>query len=269
MKPVRNHRAHRYRGGRIDIVHQNLIIEEPLSIRIDGRPYAVVMRTPGEEIAHVAGFCLAEGLVDSPDDFAAIGYCSEADVNVVTATMTPQRRRKIGGLLRRRGFVSQTSCGICGKELIDDLHQIVQPMTLTSSLAIDRVETAVGLLNRHQALYRRTGGSHAAMVLDPELELMSHAEDVGRHNALDKAVGNVFMAGRLQRAAVIVLSSRISYELVQKAARAHVEIVIALSRPTQLAVDLGRRLNMSLASLGKRGDLLIYSGKKRFSGSVA
>ena len=98
---------------------QELIGEEPLLIRIEGQPYSVVMRTPGEEISHVAGFCLAEGLVDEVEDFATIGYCEQMDPNVVTVTLQPKRRKRVADLLKRRGFISQTSCGICGKEIIN------------------------------------------------------------------------------------------------------------------------------------------------------
>ena len=115
-----------YEYGSAETRNQELILEEPLSIRIDGNPYSVVMRTPGDEIYHAAGFCLAEGLVDHPDDFTTIGFCTEEGVNVVTATLHPERRMKVEDLLERRGLVSQTSCGICGKELVKDLFQIVK-----------------------------------------------------------------------------------------------------------------------------------------------
>jgi len=93
---------------------QGLIGEEPLSIRIQGNPYSVVMRTPGDEIPHVAGFCLAEGIVDTPDDIASLGFCDGSDSNVVTVTLKPSRRDGISEILDRRGYISQTSCGLCG-----------------------------------------------------------------------------------------------------------------------------------------------------------
>ena len=107
---------------------QDLLGEEPLSIRIEGNPYAVVMRTPGGEIAHVAGFCLTEGIIDTPNDLTSIGFCEDDDSNVVAVTLTPSRREKITELLDRRGFISQTSCGLCGKELVKDLYQIIKPL---------------------------------------------------------------------------------------------------------------------------------------------
>ena len=106
----------------------HLISEEPLSIRIQGKAYSVIMRTPGEEIEHVAGFCLAEGLADTPDDIKTISFCNEEDTNVVTVTLNQSRRNKISSIINRRGFISQTSCGICGKELAEDLFQKIQPV---------------------------------------------------------------------------------------------------------------------------------------------
>ena len=95
-----------------------LIGEEPLLIRIDAKPYSVVMRTPGDEVFHAAGFCLGEGIADSPDDFTTVGYCEDLDPNVIDVRLTPERREEVQDVLTRRGFVSQTSCGICGKEML-------------------------------------------------------------------------------------------------------------------------------------------------------
>lgn len=259
------HKTTTYQNGHASNLDKELILEEPLSIRIDGNPYAVVMRTPGDEIPHAAGFFLSEGLVSQKDDFTTIGYCSEVDVNVVTATLDPGRKQKVQDLLERRGFVSQTSCGICGKELIKDIHQIVQPVPSQLKLSIADAPLCIQKLIDHQSLYHITRGAHAAMILDSRLSPLSFAEDVGRHNALDKAIGTVFMQDRIHEAALAVMSSRISYELVQKAARAKLEMMIALSHPTALAVELASRLNISLACLDKNDEVMIFCGKDRFS----
>ena len=123
-----------FENGTRQIRKQALILEEPLSIRIEGNPYSVVMRTPGDELAHAAGFCLAEGIVEIPEDFATLGFCTEDDVNVVTATLVPDRRKQVHDILNRQGFISQTSCGICGKELLSDLYQIVKPVGTTMTI---------------------------------------------------------------------------------------------------------------------------------------
>ncbi len=242
---------------------QELILEEPLSMRIEGNPYAVVMRTPGDEISHAAGFFLSEGLVSHRDDFGTIGFCTEAGVNVVTATLNPQRRERVKDLLDRRGFVSQTSCGICGKELIKDIHQIVQPVANELQISYQDVGSCVLKLTDQQSLYHATQGAHAALILDSRLLTLAFAEDVGRHNALDKAIGRAFMANQLEQARLAVLSSRISYELVQKAARAGLEMIVALSRPTSLAVELASQLRMTLVVPKPNGLTSVFCGKDR------
>lgn len=242
--------------------HQ-LIQEEPLLIRVDDKPYSVVMRTPGEEIAHAAGFCLGEGLVDSRNDFAAIGFCQDLDPNVVEVRLKPERREKVPDILERRGFISQTSCGICGKEMVKDLYQTLIPAEHNIQIDIEKIFVCIDKLAENQAYYSMTRGSHAAMLVDSQLDTLSFAEDVGRHNALDKAIGKLLLGGNLRDAVMVILSSRISYELVQKTARARLPIMVSESRPTGLAVEMGQTLNMTLACTAKESELIIFCGEKR------
>ncbi len=115
-------------------IQHSLIKEEPLSIRVQGNPYVVVMRTPGDEIAHVAGLCLSEGIVDTPDDLNSIAFCDGADTNVVAVSLKPSRRDKITEILDRREFISQTSCGLCGKEIVKDLSATITPNSVPTDL---------------------------------------------------------------------------------------------------------------------------------------
>jgi FdhD protein len=243
----------------------DLIQEEPLSIRIQGQPYAVVMRTPGDEPAHVAGFCLAEGIVDSPDDVGTIASCEGEATNVVTLTVNAIRLTAITGVLERRGFVSQTSCGICGKELVEDLSQIIKPVPEGPPIDLEKAYHCLETLKEHQSLYRKTRASHAAAIYSSNFEYLSLAEDVGRHNALDKAIGKLFLKRTLDQAGVLILSSRISYELVQKAARAKIPFIMAASRPTALAVELADSLNMTLASPSRGSGINVYCGSRRLA----
>jgi FdhD protein len=240
-----------------------LLGEEPLSIRVQGNPYAVVMRTPGNEIQHVAGFCLAEGIVDTPEDFATLSFCEGEDTNVVTVTLKDSRRDKISEILDRRGFISQTSCGLCGKEIVKDLYQTIRPLTDNTPIDIQRVMECLESISDHQPLRQMTRSAHAAVLYDSNFELLAAAEDVGRHNALDKVIGTLFLNHKLEKAAFLTLSSRISYELVQKAARARIPIIMAISRPTSLAVELASQLNITLASPADESGLLVFCGEQR------
>lgn len=244
-------------------IDRDLIGEEPLSIRVQGKPYSVVMRTPGDEIPHVAGFCLGEGIVDTPDDFGSIAFCDGADTNVIAVTLKPSRREKIPQILERRGFISQTSCGLCGKEIVKDLYQTIQPLVDVTKIDITKGLHHLEALSTQQPLRQKTRAAHAAALYTSDLELLSTAEDVGRHNALDKAIGKLFLEGDLQNASVLILSSRISYELVQKAARARIPIILAKSRPTSLAVELASELDMTVVSNAKEGGLELFCGADR------
>ncbi len=243
---------------------RKLIREEPLAIHIEGKPYSVVMRTPGDETAHAAGFCLAEGIVDTIDDIGIIACCEDINPNVINLTLKPSRKEKISELLDRRSFVSQTSCGICGKEIIDELFQRMSPLSDPVQIDAQKALDLSKNLCQLQPLRDVTRASHAAALYSGEYELLAAAEDVGRHNALDKAIGKLFLEGQLDRASLLILSSRISYELVQKAARARIPVIFAISRPTSLAVELAIKLNMTIACLAQNSELIIFNGNHRF-----
>jgi FdhD protein len=241
----------------------DLICEEPLLIRIEEKPYSVVMRTPGDETFHAAGFCLAEGIIDDYTDFNTVGFCADMDPNVVEVTLRPERLEKVSALLDRKGFVSQTSCGICGKGFIDEISQILQPGDINKKVTPDEIRIASAKLVETQSLYRSTRGSHAIVILDNNLDVISQGEDVGRHNALDKAIGRILMVRKLKDACMAVLTSRISFEMIQKANRAGIYFMLSASRPTALAVELARSLNMTLVCLSDGKDMIVFSGQER------
>ena len=242
----------------------NLVNEEPLSIYIQGKPYSVVLRTPGDEIAHVAGFCLYEGIIDTLDDFTSIEFMDENDTNRVMVSLKPSRRNKITRLLEKRGFVNQTSSGIFGKELVNDIIQNISPAADDFKIDIEPALECLENLVKHQPLRSKTLATHGAVLCSLEFEILSSAEDVGRHNAVDKAIGRLFLDNKLEKAAVLLLSSRTSYDLIQKAARAKISIIFSISRPTSLAVELASQLNLTLACLAREGGLYIFSGEQRF-----
>lgn len=261
--PVHNQKVTRWNTQETNIGHQALIREEPLSMRVHGQPYSVVMRTPGDEIAHAAGFCLAEGIIDTRDDLKNIAFCDGEASNVVTIALTPERYAKVISQMDRRAYVSQTSCGLCGKELIDHIHQEVIPIDKTAKVSIDQVNKCIDGLPALQPLRSQTRATHGVAAYNQNTVLLTSAEDVGRHNALDKAIGKLFLDDRLSEATLLILSSRISYEMVQKAARAGVAIIAALSRPTELAVKLAQSLNITLVCRENDNGLLIFCHSER------
>lgn len=241
----------------------SLIAEEPLSIRVQGQPFVVVMRTPGDEQAHAAGLCLAEGVIDAPEDIAALALCDGDNRNTVTVTLNEAAAARFHTRDHRRAHISQTGCGLCGKELIQDLYQDLRPLPDGPVITASQAAGGLAALERHQPLRAATRAAHAAVVFDRDLRLLTAVEDVGRHNALDKSVGRLLLEGRLPQSALLVMSSRISYELVQKAARARIPVIIGNSRPTGLAVALAARLNMTLAVRAPDDGLFIFTGRPR------
>ncbi len=243
-----------------------LIVEEPLAIRVQGQPFVVVMRTPGEEKAHTAGLCLAEGVIDTPDDIVNLALCDGPESNTVTLTLAAAAAARFKTRDHRRAQISQTGCGLCGKELIDDLYRDLRPLLDGPVLAAAAVAKSLQTLGQHQPLRAATRAAHAAALFDRRERLLTVAEDVGRHNALDKVVGRLFLERRLDRIGFLVMSSRISYELVQKAARARIPVIVGNSRPTSLAVALADKLNMTLATRAPGDGLLIFAGEQRLAG---
>jgi FdhD protein len=268
-KIYRTYHPTRYEEGLVNRTRQDFVREEPLLIRVQDKPYSVVMRTPGDEIAHAAGFCLSEGLVESPKDIAAIGFCSDLDENSVTVELNEDRKKRVSEKLDGRAYFSQTSCGICGREMIDDLADNLKVFDEASEITDREVLDCVEKFSRHQEYYVRTRGTHAVMLFDADLNIIVKAEDVGRHNAMDKSIGALFLANRLSEVHLAVLSSRISFEMIQKAARAGIPILISISNPTSMAVDMGLKLNMTLICLDKNSRFIVPCGERRVKHGAA
>ncbi len=245
-----------------------LIVEEPLEVRVNGIAYAVLMRTPGNEIELAAGFCLTEGIVDSFEEIDAIGFCPDAgedEENVVTVTTNAFAAERIvstAGLSRNR--VSRTGCGICGVQTIEDLTLRLSCLPGGYTVPAERIIELQYVMSDHQALSRLTRSAHAVALSDNR-RLHVVREDVGRHNALDKAIGYAMLNGVDLRSSVVLLSSRISFEMVQKAVRAGIPVVAAISAATSLAVDLALRFDCTLAGLLRDRSMVVYTGAEKNS----
>ena len=240
-----------------------------MEIRVDApdrppRPLAVVMRTPGHDFELVIGFCITEGIVDSGADLAEVRYCvgpdAEQDFNVVTvATRKPV---ELDG--RSRDFVSNASCGVCGKATIDQLEVACPPLGVGPTVSMRTVVTLPERLRAAQAVFDATGGLHAAGLANADGVVAVVREDVGRHNAVDKLVGHAALADLLPLGdAILVVSGRASFEIVQKAARAGITTVVAVSAPSSLAVATAQRLGMTLIGFVRDGGANVYTGAHR------
>jgi FdhD protein len=253
----------------------SLATEEPMEIRLDApgmeqRQVAVTMRTPGNDFELAAGFLHTEGLVGATGDVRSVRYCSvpreEQQYNVVTVDLA----RPYDADLLRRNFYTMSSCGICGKASLDSISVRCAPVADGPAVSEAVVVELPGRLREAQRLFDRTGGLHAAGLFDADGRLLELREDVGRHNAVDKLVGHALLAGTLPLSErVLMVSGRLSFEIVQKAAVAGIPVVCAVSAPSSLAVDAGRRFGMTLVGFVRGSRFNIYTGPERISAGAS
>jgi len=255
----------RVRGATVDERSSDVVTtEEPLEVRLDGERVAVTMRTPfpGQDAELALGFLVGEAIVD-PDTVARVSECrsGEQDGGIADVRLRPGAK-PTGGW--QRSFYATSSCGICGKASIDAVRVAASPVGDGPRIERDVLLGLPAALRSEQALFDRTGGLHAAGLFDEQGKLELLREDVGRHNAVDKIVGRAAMNDRLPlSAAVLVVSGRASFEIVQKALVAGVPIVAAVSAPSSLAVRLAREANMTLIGFLRGEGFNVYAGRER------
>ncbi len=240
-----------------------LVGEAPLSVRVQHQPFSVGLRTPGQETDQAAGFCLTRGIVETPADFVSISYTGESAGDVVDVTLTPERWEKVSARFGQTEGEGNTRFGQDTAAVLETLCRTIPALPDGPAVDLAGGLQCLDNLNHHQPLRSVTFSTHATGVYTSSLELMTVAEDVGRHNGLDKAIGKLFRENRLNEAGVLVLSSRVSLELAQKAARARIPVIFSVSRPTALAVELASRLNMTIACLARNGGGYVYCGTHR------
>ena len=240
-----------------------LVVEEPLEIRVEGHNVAVLMRTPGHDRELAAGFALTEGLVRDHSEIFEITSCltsgSETNHVVDIALTNPGRFDEVN--FSRRLFTS-SSCGICSKATIEAALQHFPPVKSAPAIAAKTLLEVPKQLSAVQETFKRTGGLHACALFNPTGELVLIREDVGRHNALDKLIGHHLLAQKLPLGDyILLLSGRVSFEMTQKALAAGIAIVAAISAPTSLAVEFARANNQTLVGFLRGETMNVYSGR--------
>ena len=233
-----------------------LAVEEPLEIRVDGEALSVTMRTPGNDEELAIGFLVGEGLIRAPH---AVGLTDDLAANVIEVE---------GPLLRdpgERRFYTSSSCGVCGKGALEEVAVHAPPVQDGPTVARSLLAALPDRLR--QPTFARTGGLHATGLFDAEGELLFVREDVGRHNAMDKVVGRAAFDGLLPLAdRILCVSGRLSFELVQKAAVAGAPIMVAVGAPSSLAVELAIDRNITLLGFARGGSANVYTGAERVTG---
>ncbi|MFD0718579.1 MULTISPECIES: formate dehydrogenase accessory sulfurtransferase FdhD [Streptomyces] len=263
-------RVVRVRDGVPGARPDTLVAEEPLEIRLGGKPLAITMRTPGDDFALAVGFLVSEGVVGSADDVRAVTYCEGAaedgsnTYNVVNVQLAPGVA--LPDITLERNVYTTSSCGLCGKASLDAVRTATRfpPAADPLRLPVGLVGELPDRLRAAQKVFDRTGGLHAAGLFSAGGELLDVREDVGRHNAVDKIIGRAVQAGRLPLAgSVLLVSGRASFELAQKAVMAGIPVLAAVSAPSSLAVDLAQEAGLTLIGFLRGGDMNIYAGEER------
>jgi FdhD protein len=255
--------------GRGVVAQDVAAAEEPLEIRLGGQPFVVIMRTPGADRQLAAGFLLSEQIIHAADEIATMRYCLDEDgrdadnvLNIwLTGAAIPRAQIALAG---RRHVTANSACGVCGRRSIDDLmagtHTVDCAMTVSQTV----IGALPGALRAVQRTFDETGGLHAAGLFDGDGTLIRVAEDVGRHNAVDKVIGAELAVGAVPLSGrILFVSGRTSFEIVQKAIVAGVPILAAVSAPSSLAIELARQAGVTLLGFVRGTTFNIYAGPDR------
>jgi FdhD protein len=249
-----------------------LAAEEPLELRVGGKALAVTMRTPGHDVELAHGFLLTEGVIGAPSDVSTARYCDSVDdqgrntYNVLDLALAPGVEPPDVGV--ERNFYTTSSCGVCGKAALDavKLKTRFSPATDDCQISPEMLVKFPDMLREQQRVFDSTGGLHAAGIFTTTGDLLVVREDVGRHNAVDKATGWALLDGRVPLAgAVLMVSGRASFELVQKAAMAGIPILAAVSAPSSLAVELANEQGITLVGFLRGSSMNVYTHTNRIS----
>ena len=253
-------------------VEDELVVEEPLEIRIGQQSLIVVMRTPGHDFELAAGFLYTESLIKSVDDIEIIAFCENVNTkteilsefqNIVNVRLTTDLNlEKHDGW--QRNFHANASCGLCGKMTIESVRNQVEPLNTDIKLNQSVFYSLNDRLRKAQTVFEKTGGLHAAGLFDENGELLIIREDIGRHNAVDKVIGQALLSDMLPLDRyILMVSGRASFEIVQKALFARIPFVVAVSAASTLAVELAQEGNLTLIGFMRGERMAVYSHPQR------
>jgi FdhD protein len=268
IKPITEFPIWRYQEGRLIAAPDKLAVEEPLEIRLRGEPFQVLMRLPGWEKELALGFLYTEGIVRDLNEVITIHFCGAATdpllpPNVVDVQLTDSAWKRRG---RRHLEVAYSSCGLSAKEAVSEICRETAPVGSALTVTASAILNLMGRMYREQIVFQETGGTHGVGLATPEGAFFLLAEDVGRHNAMDKVIGRALLERLDLSRMVALLSGRISFEMALKAIRAGIPILAAVSAPTSLALNLAQELNLTLVGFARNQGLNIYTHPHRLTG---
>ncbi len=240
------------------LINDYLVVEAPLEININNNPFTVVMRTPGNDEALVRGLLYSEDIYRESKNF--ILEIIENTNNGFTKINVTISKEKLGkGYLNKRSLLSVSSCGICGKQSLSDFDTPKIKLENQPKINLDRLPEMFSIMKTYQHTFSLTGGSHAAILFTKEYEFLTLQEDIGRHNAVDKCIGDLLYTKNLKAAAFMLVSGRVSYEIITKAFLAKISIIVAVSACSSLAVDYAKEFGICLIGFSRNEKATIYS----------
>ncbi len=263
MRDLTRQRVLQLCEGHAQHIEDEVVVEEPLEIRVNGASLSVTMRTPGDDSDLAVGFLWTEGIIHSVDEIGTVAYCPDEEhpelKNIVNVALVDSARK----LESWRTLWSNSSCGLCGKATLDSVRQVCRPVESALTIRPDTICALPERLREAQANFHRTGGIHAAGLFDPEGELLVLREDIGRHNAVDKALGAAFRGGFPLSECILMVSGRLGFEIAQKALMAGVPVVASISAPSSLAIELARDFGMTAIGFVRGPSLNVYAHPER------
>jgi len=248
-------------------IEDEVVVEEPLEVRVNGESVSVTMRTPGDDFDLAAGLLWTEGFIRDPSEIGTIAFCPDEErpelKNIVNVTLAGCAEGPPPSP-RARGQFRTSSCGLCGKGTLEELRQVCRPITSDIAIPYDVVCTLPARLRAAQANFDRTGGIHAAGLFDAAGDSLLLREDLGRHNAVDKVLGAAFRSESIQFSkSILVVSGRLGFEIAQKALIAGIPIVASVSAPSSLALDLANDFGMTSIGFLRGRSMNIYTHPHR------
>ena len=239
-------------------INDVLVVETPLQININNEAYTVVMRTPDNDLELIRGLLFAEDIYKNSINFDIQIDKTENEIPTIINVLIP--KEKLGkGYLNKRTLLSVSSCGICGKQELKDIEVEGEKLINKATFSSEIIHKMYVEMNIFQDIFKESGGSHAAAVFNKKNELLTIKEDIGRHNAVDKTVGDLLLKNSLKNANYLLVSGRVSYEIVSKAFIAKIPIIVAVSACSSLAVDFAKEFGICLIGFTREGKMTIYA----------
>jgi FdhD protein len=255
--------AVKYTAGQPEETSEVLTGEEALQIKINGTPYTITMRTPGQDKMLTAGLLFTERVIQNSEDIISLSEIPAAfggHTLIIEAQVTQKALE--GKNLFNRSIASTASCGICGKIELCDLHTPEPPLLSDQKIDVQLIPDLLQQMQARQITFERTGGSHAAAIFSIDGTLLSVNEDIGRHNAVDKVIGDLLLKNSLHQASILFISGRVSYEIAAKCAEASIPFLLAVSAPSSLAVNFCHRKGITLIGFCRANRATVYTNEK-------